>query len=86
MRLIDADALQIALIKKYDEVADLLEIVDNQLTAYDVDKVVAELKELQDAISNHIEKWKEYKKAMMFNFTHIDVLDDAINIVRRGGN
>lgn len=71
MRLIDADALQIALIRKYDEVADLLEIVEHQPTAYDVDKVVEEFTDEAYGIESDA-----YIEMMLY---------EAIDIVKRGG-
>lgn len=44
-RLIDADALREKVMQKYDYVEEYLEDIDSQPTAYDVEKVVEELKD-----------------------------------------
>ena len=57
--------------------ADVLGCIYNQPTAYDVEKVEAELEELQNDVKNY---WDDdyYKgKALAY--------EDAIEIVRRGG-
>ena len=79
MRLIDADAItrSTELTKKivsydltpYIKVDDLIQFIDNLPTAYDISKVVAELDE--EAVSD------EYGKLIG--------LEDAIDIVRKGG-
>ena len=76
MRLIDADALQIALIRKYDEVADLLEIVDNQPTAFDVNKVVEELGEAT---------WRYDPPFNDEPYRMVILSNKAVQIVKRGG-
>lgn len=88
MRLIDADDFKKflqALCKAgapYDEVIQLL---DRQPTAYDIDKVVAELEEKQ-------QKWKTKLSESDTNYMdnailkqYISHYDIAIDIVRKGG-
>jgi hypothetical protein len=75
MRLIDADSLKKFLTKLYEAGAPydgIIELLDKQPTAYDVDKVVKELEELpQCSTWNH-------------NSNNIDRIK-AINIVKAGG-
>lgn len=79
----DADALQIALIKKYDEVADLLEIVEDQPTAYDVDKVAEEI-EVFGGCAECREKGTD-KRFYYGMGCKACVYGKIVNIVRRGG-
>lgn len=79
MRLIDADILLDALDNEIvctnQEREDVINIIVNQHTAYDVDKVVDEL------ISN---KYNEPYEAE-YQYDYDRAIDEAINIVRRGG-
>lgn len=73
-RLIDADALK----KIIDEREKwILELIDEQPTAYDVDAVVAELKDNCDIYSVKYYQENVDVKAVPIN--------DAIDIVRKGG-
>lgn len=76
MRLIDADALRISMMCRFDEIAELLEIIDEQPTAYDVDKVCEEL-DICSAIN--------FGRGNAYDTGKMDAYDDAIDIVRRGG-
>ena len=60
-----------------DDVVDLIKLVENQPTAYDVDMVVAKLEEKADSISIQYEY--NYEKGIS------DGIGDAIDIVRKGG-
>lgn len=79
-RLIDADvlikAIQQHMVKinsLFEEEKTVVEIIEEQPTAYSVEKVVAELEEEKEIV-------KEYEKY------HCSVrLDKAIDIVRKGG-
>ena len=56
MRLIDADALKDTLLKYNYTTAhnQIFRYIDEQPTAYDVDKVVEELEKLADASNDHM--------------------------------
>ena len=79
MRLIDADALQEKFeevkqkVKSISEIAQIIgvqSVIDSQPTAYDVDKVVEQLKE-----KNFSEDWTN----------DVVYTEDAIKIVKSGG-
>lgn len=79
MRLIDADALisKLKCNSIFEKITDsrgmnVIEIICEQPTAYDLDKVVAGLENLQDTDTREV------------YFTKHICLDDAINIVREG--
>lgn len=88
MRLIDADRLKEMIKFNVGTNAsshaimanELLRAIDNQSTAYDVNKVVAELR-------SEAERWRDSAKE--FNdekeYGHAHGLEDAIRIVKRGG-
>lgn len=88
MRLIDADALVKKIWEKHKETEKLFDVcvdelkdiycgvvavIDEQPTAYDVDKVVAELEALEDTNTREV-----------YLTHHIDC-DKAVEIVRKGG-
>ena len=81
MRLIDADALIEAINKSTCHFAEELwkrvvcDVISNQPTAYDIEKVVAELEELPN------------READYYYAHSNDVIDreDAIEIAKRGG-
>lgn len=77
MRLIDADEFKEFLTKLYEEGAPydgIIELLDKEPTAYDVDKVVEELEEYSNA-----------DEAERHGTIPVIELDDAIEIVKRGG-
>ena len=77
MRLIDADKFKEFLTKLYEEGAPydgIIELLDKEPTAYDVDKVVEELEEYSNA-----------DEAERHGTISVIELDDAIEIVKRGG-
>lgn len=76
MRLIDADAFIEYANNRQDLFADeLTGMINEQQTAYDVENVVAELEEAKDGIALNEDDLNIYCGA----------LDDAIDIVKRGG-
>jgi len=88
-RLIDADLLKESMKKFAQEqllseyqcsilVTDVLDDIDNQPTAYDVDKVVEQLEEERDLGLKSTGKY--YHKPLMRAHYH-----NAISIVKRGG-
>lgn len=85
MRLIDADKLNFSE-QHYNksQMKAILDFIDNQLTAYDVDKAVEEL--------NKIKKYNLNLADMMIDIQengtnrHFICLEDAIEIVKAGGN
>lgn len=91
MRLIDADRVVYILeqLKSHSltgqmNIGNAIYLICEQPTAYDVDadKVAIALDEINDIISNHVEKYGEFS---LFDRTHIDALNYAIDIVKRGG-
>ena len=77
MRLIDADKFKEFLTKLYEEGAPydgIIELLDKEPTFYDVDKVVEELEEYSNA-----------DEAERHGTIPVIELDDAIEIVKRGG-
>lgn len=77
MRLIDADKLNFSE-QHYNksQMKAILDFIDNQPTAYDVDKVVEQLKE-RSTLSRPVGWSKSYE---------IVPLKEAIEIVKAGGN
>lgn len=81
MRLIDADKLLIRIGLNYSNhqkvsASDIKDIIDTTKTAYNVDKVVEELKE----------RSKEYNSGVRLHGKPEEMLtDDAIDTVKRGG-
>lgn len=78
MRLIDTDKLNF-LGQHYNksQMKAILDFIDNQPTAYDVDKVVEQLKE----------RSKEFNSGLRLHGKPEDMLtDEAIEIVKVGGN
>lgn len=78
MRLIDADKLNF-LGQHYNtsQMKAILDFIDNQPTAYNVDRVVEQLKE----------RSKEFNSGLRLHGKPEDMLtDEAIEIVKVGGN
>lgn len=75
MRLIDADVLLKQLLEAKDDeiIKAVIGLVQTQPTAYDTEKVVAELKTLKDQYTDDC-----FVQKMM-------AIDKAIGIVRKGG-
>ena len=93
MRLIDADSLKKFLTKLYEAGAPydgIIELLDKQPTAYDVDKV---LEQLEDKVKEYDERIEKRKGANFFDETErIKQFDErawgieiAIEIVKGGG-
>ena len=83
-RLIDADAL----LNKLNELGwiddtQLDEIINEQPTAYDVSKVVAELVEMRNKDSQGCKDVG--KKCLSYTDCGLCIMDRAIDIVRKGG-
>ena len=84
MRLIDADKFKkqiagMAIVNGYSaqKVNKMCELIDEQPTAYDVDKVVEQLEE----------RSKEYNSGVRLHGKPEEMLtDEAIEIVKAGGN
>lgn len=91
MRLIDADALKEYCIRasKSDDdfrrvsLATLASVIDVQPTAYDVDKVVKQLKELNKYNLNLADCMLDIQSHGLNR--HFICLEDAIEIVKAGG-
>ena len=81
MRLIDADTLKDTLLKhRYTtEHNQIFRYIDEQPTAYDADKVAEELKRIR------AKKTCNKEKCDTKEICRICVVDDAIEIVKRGG-
>lgn len=85
MRLIDADALRISMMCRFDEVAELLEIIDEQPTAYDVDKVVEDIGKIEvGGDCRHYCKYYDWSVGACQGICEDYVRNRAIDIVRRG--
>ena len=83
MRLIDADAL-IEDLKGSLFYSDAIPFVEDAPTAYDVEKVVAELEEMNMNYFLTIANTGSEKLDIAYGYTS-DALNKAINIVKRGG-
>lgn len=75
MRLIDADKLKHVIHCAYSDDLDILEKIDEQPTAFDVDKVVEQL-EKRSTLAKPVGWTKSYE---------IVILNDAVEIVKGGG-
>ena len=70
-----------------DDVVDLIKLVENQPTAYSVDGVVEELEE-RKALHERLVDYETKNGTVTEKYQHIkaiDVLNDAIEIVKQGG-
>lgn len=74
-RLIDADKLKHAIHCAYSDDLEILEKIDEQPTAFDVDKVVEQL-EKRSTLAKPVGWTKSYE---------IVILNDAVEIVKGGG-
>ena len=99
MRFIDADSIcgcgkYIKTNEKFEPyimIDDLVKLLDEQPTTYDVDKVVEELKERADFLKdctkygnkNAKQQAESYNTMMMYEVA--DLVDDLIEIVKQGG-
>lgn len=70
MRLIDADELRKEIHMSYSDDLGIREVIDKQPTAYDVDKVIKQIRQTQENYSDN----------------DIDIMiDDAVEFVKSGG-
>ena len=76
MRLIDADAHREKVMQKYDYVEEYIEDIDSQPTAYDVDKVVEGFQK---------ESYLLVDECYKDGGVQVLLVEDAINIVKKGG-
>ena len=99
MRLIDADSIcgcgkYIKTNEKFEPyimIDDLVKLLDEQPTAYDIDKVVEKLEERTDFLKdctkygnkNAKQQAESYRTMMMYEVA--DLVDDLIEIVKQGG-
>lgn len=75
MRLIDADKLKHVIHCAYSDDLEILEKIDEQPTAYDVDEVVQQLETLiEDKVSESGDDWYTAQ-----------CLNEAVEIVKGGG-
>ena len=89
MRLIDADKLKETLLhyNYTTEHNQIFRYIDEQPTYYDIDKVVAELEE-RKALHERLVEYENKNGTVTEKYQHIkaiDVLNDAIEIVKQGG-
>lgn len=83
-RLIDADKLKHAIHCAYSDDLEILEKIDEQPTAFDVDKIAKQLKDLKAMYWFSIANTGDEK--LDFAYEKVgNALDKAIDIVKRGG-
>lgn len=96
MRLIDADVLKLELRKyqiesliEHNEEKNVFDIINEQPTAYDVEKVVEGLEDIKEAVSGCFgtmcSECKYTKKCYTGELSYKVAIDNAIAIVKRGG-
>ena len=81
MRLIEADRLKKQIHCAYSDDLGILKEIDVQPTAYDVDKVVAELEKLADKANDNI----MVSESPQYHDGYEDGIRKAIQIVKGGG-
>jgi len=97
MRLIDADEA----IKNFENMckaqlvgnknttlisyADVIDAIEEQATAYDIEKVVAELEKRSNEVISNIFAYEEDDHIGIYNNGLADGYENAIDIVRKGG-
>ena len=84
MRLIDADKLKKEIHCTYSDDLEILEKVENQPTAFDVEKVAKELEDLKMRCFLTLENTGDADKDCAYLNT-ANAIDKAIEIVKRGG-
>lgn len=92
-RLIDADKLKETLLKFNYTTAhnQIFRYIDEQPTAFDTEKVVAQLEEKTDFLKDCTkygnkdaeQEYKSYSTMMMYEIA--DLVEDLIDIVKKGG-
>lgn len=90
MRLIDADVLklelqkyQIEILIEHSEEKNVFDVINEQPTAYDREKVVEEIKEQFGC--KDCEYVDEFQHPACNECAELEVIDDICNIVKRGG-
>ena len=82
MRLIDADELKHVIHCAYSDDLEILEKIDEQPTAFDVDKVVEQLEKLADEANDKI---LEAGGLQIYYDGYEDAMRTAVEIVKGGG-
>lgn len=84
MRLIDADKLKKEIHCAYSDDLEILEKIENQPTAFDVEKVAKELEDLKMRYFLTLANTGDADKDCAY-LNIANVIDTAIEIVKRGG-
>lgn len=84
MKLIDADKLKKEIHCSYSDDLEILEKIDDQPTAFDVEKVVRELRDLKMCYYLTIANTGDADKDCAY-LNIANAIDRAIEIVKRGG-
>lgn len=84
MRLIDADKLKKIIHSAYSDDLEILDKIDEQPTAFDVDKVVKQLKDLKVMYWFSIANTGDKKLDIAYENVG-NTFDKAIEIVKEGG-
>ena len=82
-RLIDADKLKKEIYGSYSDDLEILEKIENQPTAFDVEKVIEKLQVLSDKADDDIAVCEA--DTCQYYDGYGDGLDRAIEIIKRGG-
>lgn len=82
MRLIDADKLKHVIHCAYSDDLEILEKIDEQPTAFDVDKVVEQLEKLANEANDKI---LEAGGLQLYYDGYEDAMRTAVEIVKGGG-
>lgn len=84
MRLIDADELKYVIHCAYSDDLEILEKIDKQPTAFDVDKVIEQLEELKMRYFLTIANTGDADKDCAYK-NIANTIDKAVGIVKGGG-
>lgn len=82
MRLIDADKLKKIIHSAYSDDLEILDKIDGQPTAFDLDKVVEQLEKLADEANDKI---LEAGGLQLYYDGYEDAMRTAVEIVKGGG-
>lgn len=85
MRLIDADKLKHMIHCAYSDDLEILEKIDEQPTAFDVDKVVEQIEYRRANFDCKSCKYNDDEKTVCSEDCSDALIDDLIKIVRGGG-